>query len=228
MSGIENDVLVAKNVNFDSASAPPHNGIITAAGMLQIGSGNLFPTPEILAGNLVSPLGTITIGYLSPNITLDLTGGSSAIERVTVDANTAPGTNPVIPNAGNINIFGRSGSKTISLAANTLTVKSPNYSDQGGSTTVLLNTGSFATAAITLTTPASAGLLDGDLLEFVATNGVLVIQLAATQVAHIGTIATSVAGTITSTNTGDALALRYQVSTNDWWATSVVGVFVLA
>ena len=54
------------------------------------------------------------------------------------------------------------------------------------------------------------------------------VQLAATQVAHAGSVASSAAGTLTSTATGDALILRYQSSTNDWWATSVIGTWVLA
>jgi hypothetical protein len=317
MAGFENNVMVAKNMNFDTAAANPHLGVINAAGKLPIGTGNLSPTPEILGGSITSPLGTISIGYSSPNITIDVMGGSTAIDSIQVDASTPPGTNPVVPTvaglvimtggqvangiaganviriqslaantvevdvqrsatsvgsnsavngvshfnsanftvdangfvsasgtgigqtitgdsggalpptAGNWNIFGRSGSKTAG-AVSTLTVRSPPYADQGGSTTVTLNSGNFATAAITLTTPVTAGLLDGDSLEFIATNGVLVVQLAATQVAHIGTLASSAAGTLTSTATGDALILRYQASTNDWWATSVIGVWLVA
>lgn len=148
--------------------------------------------------------------------------GGGAGQTITGDTGGA-----LAPTAGNWNILGRSGSKTAG-SGSTLTVNSPPFADQGGSTSVTLNTGSFATAAITLTTPVTAGLLDGDLLQFVATNGVLVVQLAATQVAHIGTLSTSVAGTMTGTNTGDSLSLRYQASTNDWWATSVIGTWVMA
>lgn len=131
------------------------------------------------------------------------------------------------PTANNWNILGLSGSKT-SGSGSTLTIKSPPYTDQGGSTSVTLNSGSFATATITLTTPVTAGLADGDLIEFVATTAnVLTIQLAATQVAHIGNVATSVAGTVVSTAIGDSVSFRYQASTNDWWATSVVGNWTL-
>lgn len=154
-------------------------------------------------------------GFVSLNV-------ASIGETITSDSG-----GPLTPTLGNWNIFGRSGSKTAG-SGNTLTIHSPPYADQAGSTTVTLNSGSFATNAITLTTPATAGLADGDLLEFVATNGVLVIQLAATQVAHVGSIATTAAGTLTSTATGDSLSLRYQASTNDWWATSVIGTWVLA
>jgi hypothetical protein len=307
MASFENSVVVAKNLNFDMAAAKPHLGVINAAGKIPIGTGNVFPTPEILGGILTSPDNSITFGYSSPNITAVVTGGSTVGKTITGNSggalsptlgnwnifgtSTAAGTSPVTtsgvvstltvnvqksqaiastdatkvglanfdsakftvdangfvstsgtgigntitgdsggalsPTAGNWNILGRSGSKT-SGTGSTLTVRSPPYADQGGSTTVTLNSGSFATAAITLTTPVTAGLADGDLLEFVATNGVLVIQLAATQVAHIGTLLTSVAGTMTSTATGDCVCLRYQASTNDWWATSVIGTWVLA
>lgn len=72
MAGFENDVMVAKNLNFDETAAKPHLGIINAAGKFPIGTGNTFPTPEILGGKITSPLGTLTIGYSSPNITLDI------------------------------------------------------------------------------------------------------------------------------------------------------------
>lgn len=106
MAGFENDVMVAKNVNFDLAAAKPHLGVIDAAGKLPIGTGNVQPLPEILGGSLTSPGGSITIGYVSPNITLDVAGGGTAIEQITVDNSTAPGTNPVLPLAGNVTITG--------------------------------------------------------------------------------------------------------------------------
>lgn len=314
MGGFENNVMLAKNMNFDPEAAKPHLGIINAAGKLPIGTGDVQPLPEILGGSITST--TLTVGYSSPDITIETMGGGQPIEQITIDNSTAPGTNPVLPNAsgnltitgaqvanaslanviqthsfaansfavaiqrtaavaatdatkngvshfdstdftvdangfvsasgtgigqtitgdsggalsptaGNWNILGRSGSKTAG-SGSTLTINSPPFADQGGSTTVTLNSGSFATAAITLTTPASGGLLVGDLLQFVATNGVLVIQLAGTQVAHVGNLATSGGGTLTSTATGDALTLRYQASTDDWWATSVIGTWLLA
>lgn len=316
MAGFENDVLLCENVNFNPGLAKPHPGLITTDGELIIGSTALNAGGTHLnIGEITSPGGSITVGYSSPNITIDVVGGGTAVEQITVDNSTVPGTNPVLPLAGNVtitggqvvnsslanviqthslaansfaiqiqradssvaadttqngvshyasadfavaatgfvtlsatgagktitgdsggalsptannwSILGLSGSKT-SGAASTLTVKSPPYADIAAPTSVTLNSGTFATAAITLTTPVTAGLADGDLLEFIATNGVLIIQLAATQVAHIGNTATSVAGTITGTATGDSISLRYQASTNDWWATSSIGVFVLA
>lgn len=132
MAGFENDVMVAKNVNFDQAAPPPHVGIINAAGKLAIGTGNSYPTPEILAGSLTSPLGTLNIGYSSPNITLDLAGGSTAIDSIQVDSATAPGTNPVVPDgSGQITVTGAQSAagttanviRTNSIAANTYQIE---------------------------------------------------------------------------------------------------------
>jgi hypothetical protein len=212
------DIVVCDNFDFDRTTRP-YVGQFNAAGQLAIGTGG---TPAIAVNTLASSDGSIDISNGAGTINLTVDGGGTVGKTITGDDGIV-----LSPVLGNWNIFGRSGSKT-SGSGNTLTINSPPYADQGGSTTVTLNSGSFATAAITLTTPATAGLADGDLLEFVATNGVLVIQLAATQVAHIGNIATTAAGTMTSTATGDSVSLRYQASTNDWWATSVIGIWVLA
>jgi len=62
MSGIENDVLVAKNVNFDFLSNPPHNGIVSADGQLLIGS-TANPNIAMVANTLTAGTGiTITNG----------------------------------------------------------------------------------------------------------------------------------------------------------------------
>lgn len=90
MAGFENDVLLATNMNFDPAAAKPHLGIINAAGKIPIGTGNTSPTPEILAGKLVSPDGSLTIGYSTPNITLQVTGGH-AIDTINGDVGSISG-----------------------------------------------------------------------------------------------------------------------------------------
>lgn len=100
MGGFENDVVVAKNLNFDEAAAKPHLGILNVAGKIPIATGNTSPTPEILGGSLTSPLGTLSIGYVSPNITIDLVGGGVGIDTITPDSG-----GPVAPAAsGNINV----------------------------------------------------------------------------------------------------------------------------
>ena len=123
MSGFENDVMVAKNVNFDNTGPKPHLGIISTNGQLLIGS---TIAPFIQAGVLTSPLGTITIGYSSPNITLDLSGGGKAIDSISVQT----GTSPVTPDSnGQISLNGGTVApgtnpvKTDGTGANTLTVE---------------------------------------------------------------------------------------------------------
>lgn len=111
------------------------------------------------------------------------------------------------------------------IASNTVTIDVPKYSNQGSSTTVQPNSGSFVTATETLTTPLTADLSDGDLLEFVVTNGILTIQLNAGQTAQIGDTISTSAGTLQNTAIGDTIILRWQNSASKWWATSVIGIW---
>lgn len=211
----DEDIVFAKNVDF-SGAANPSNTITTD---LQI----IVGSTALNAGGTHVNILTLTEGEgieLTQTATeLEIAANEEVATTYSTDSGNA------IPSGNVLNVLGLSGSRT-SGSGNTLVVKSPAYSNQALATTVLTNTGSFATGAITLTTPLA--LNDGDLLEFVGTNGVIVIQLQGGQVAHIGTVATSANGTLTSTNTGDAVCLRYQLSTNDFWATSSVGVWVLA
>lgn len=155
-------------------------------------------------------------GFVSAN-------GSGLGETITGNDGTI-----LTPSSGNWNILGRSGSKT-SGSGNTLTIKSPFYSDQASSTTVTLNSGSSVTAAITLTLPASAGLADGDLVEFYCTTaGALVIQSVGTQKIRLGSLISSAAGTATSTNIGDSVSLRFRAADGFWYATSIIGTWIMA
>jgi len=132
------------------------------------------------------------------------------------------------PTLGNWNIFGLSGSKT-SGSGNTLTVKSPPFSQIGSSATSSLNTGEFVTAAVTRTLPASAGLADGDLFIYVCTTaGALVIQAVGAQKIRIGTLLSSAAGTVTSTAIGDSVTLRFDATQGFFMAVSVIGTWVIA
>jgi len=116
MAGFENDVAVCKNLNFNETASKPHLGIINAAGKIPIGTGNTFPTPEILGGSITSPDSSLTIGYSSPNITVSV-NGSSVGKTITGDSGGA-----LSPTAGNWNILG-SGSITTSGSSSTLTTQ---------------------------------------------------------------------------------------------------------
>ena len=120
-------IISADNASFDGTS---RGGALTTNGQLFIGS---TTSPHVKKGSITSPLGTITIGYSSPNITLDLAGGTEAIDSVAVDTFSAPGTAVVVPDLnGLITVTGgqvASGTvganviRTDSLAANTYTIQ---------------------------------------------------------------------------------------------------------
>lgn len=218
------DATVPITFTADAGLATPalnNLNILGGEGIDTSGAGSTITISGEDASAVNKGIASFTVGdftVIAGNVSLATQPG----ELITGDSGGA-----LSPTSNNWNILGRSGSKT-SGSGSTLTIKSPPYADQGSSTTITLNSGSFATNTVTLTTPATAGLADGDLLEFVATDGILTIQLAATQVAHLGSAVTTAAGTITGTATGDSISLRYQASTNDWWATSIVGIWITA
>jgi len=115
-------VMYALNVDFTGNSLTSGSPQVTTNGQLLIGS---TATPNIKVGTLTSPLGTLSIGYSSPNITIDLVGGAAAIERVVVQT----GTSPVVPASGTLTINGATVAagtnpvRTDGTGANTLAVE---------------------------------------------------------------------------------------------------------
>jgi hypothetical protein len=105
MSGFDNDVVFALNADFtqaDNQNVSESNGLISN-GQIWIGatSTNAGGT-HINVGHITSPLGTITIGYSSPNITIDLAGGAVAVEKFAMQT----GTSPVVPTGGIVTFNG--------------------------------------------------------------------------------------------------------------------------
>lgn len=98
----DESIMTADNCSFDGTD---RGGKMTTDGQLWIGStaSNRAPNAgHVRLGSITSPLGTVTIGYSSPNITLDISGGASAIEKI----NMQTGTSPVIPSGGIITFNG--------------------------------------------------------------------------------------------------------------------------
>lgn len=89
-------VTFTDNMSFDGTE---RGGAMTTDGQLWIGA---TASRHVRLGALNSPNGTITIGYVAPNITLDITGGAAAIEKI----NLQTGTTPIVPAAGIITFNG--------------------------------------------------------------------------------------------------------------------------
>lgn len=122
----DESIMFADNASFDGTQ---RGGKITTNGQLWIGS---TASPHVKVGNITSPLGTLSIGYSTPNITVDLIGGTTAIDSIAVDTTTGAGTNPVLPTAAGLITMsggqyatGTFGTRVVDInspAANTLNV----------------------------------------------------------------------------------------------------------
>jgi len=97
-----NSIMWSDNVDFSGAVIPSRS--VTTNGQLLIGS---TAAPNIKTGTLTSPSGSITLGYSAPNITLEVSGGTTTVQTLTpdLDFDGTSGT-PVTPQAGTINALG--------------------------------------------------------------------------------------------------------------------------
>lgn len=227
LTGSSGGALTPSAANFNILGAS------TAAGTTPVavaGSGSTL-TVNIQKSQAIAATDATKVGLCNFNSTqfsVDANGfvstsGTGIANTITGDSGGA-----LSPTAGNWNILGRSGSKT-SGSGSTLTINSPAYADAGGSATSTLNSGSFVTGAFTLTLPASAGLADGDLFEYVATSAsAMIIQAVSAQKIRIGSLISSAAGTATSTAIGDSLTLRFRAADGFFYATSVIGTWLIA
>lgn len=153
IAGFDNDIGFSSNFDFSSTSGTGGsiaNGLQTN-GQMWIGAtaANAGGT-HINVGNITSPLGTLSIGYSSPNITLDLAGGAKAIEHLT--GNTGGALNP--DGSNNFNILGTNSALTgfspwITGSASTLTVNMPGTAKWVVNPTANLGTHQTIQAAIT-------------------------------------------------------------------------------
>lgn len=101
MAGFENDIGFSKNFDFTQADnqAPTEANGLATNGQLWIGTTSVNAGgTHINVGSLTSPNGSVTFGYSSPNITLQVTGGTTSV--ITLTGNSGVAT----PVSGNINV----------------------------------------------------------------------------------------------------------------------------
>ena len=153
MPGFHNNTCFAGNVDFSGQTVPAPTMTTNAQLLIGTTSANAGGT-HINVGILTSPNNTVTIGYSSPNITLDVVGGSAPIETITGNSG-----GPEVPSAGNFNILG-TGSITVAGTANTETVQLTGLTSHallvGAGTETITKVGPTATAGQVLQSGGSS------------------------------------------------------------------------
>lgn len=222
----------------DSGSATPaaNNlnvlGASTAAGTSPVatsGAGSTL-TVNVQKSQAIAATDATKVGlanFNSAQFSVDANGFVSVSATGVATTITGDSGGALSPASNNWNILGGPG-VTTSGSGSTLTINSVVFTDQAGSTSVTSDSGSFATAAITLTLPASPA--QGEVCEFVATSAAaLIVDAPSTHLIRIGNAVSSAGGTATSGSlAGDALVLRYRSSNTTWYATSVIGNWTTA
>lgn len=92
MAGFDNDVIYGTNIDLSgSGSGQGGTATLLTNGQMLIASTALNAGgTHVNVGTLTSPSGTLTIGYSSPNITLDVASSGVVVERFAVQTGTSP------------------------------------------------------------------------------------------------------------------------------------------
>ena len=136
-----------------------------------------------------------------------------------------------VPSANVLNVLGGVGSKT-SASGNTINVNVINegitWSEQALSFIAAPSNGYFCTGPLTATTFPAPTI--GQLFEVLAvTAGNVILQAGAASKFYIGDVASSVNGTCTNSNAGDAIQFVYRAADNSWRAVNTPqGTWILA
>jgi len=132
-----------------------------------------------------------------------------------------------VPAANILNVLG-DGRATTSGAGNTLTIHIVNdgftWSEQNSDFTAAVQNGYFCNAALTVTLPASAGLVLGNtIIIYNDSAGSVVIQCGAGESIQFGNNAPVVGGTLTSMTKGDSIEFVFKVTDLTWHSIASTG-----
>lgn len=155
-------VMYALNVDFTGNSLTSGTAQVTQNGQLLIGNNS---SPQIRVGRLTSPNGTITIGYVAPNITLDTNGLNCSYTNVT----NAMSPYTVLPTDCYI---------SVDCSGGAVTLKFPDSPTFKQTWIIKDRTGKAAVSNISLTTVSGARTFDG-LTTYVMNSNFQAINLLA-------------------------------------------------
>jgi hypothetical protein len=129
-----------------------------------------------------------------------------------------------------INVLGAGGTSTAG-AGNTVTITATvgnlTWTDEAVNFAAAADNGYFCTAALTATLPGAPAQGNVVIIE-VDTASAVIIQANAGQTIRLGSAASTVAGTATSSKRGDTLYLVFRNSTSTWNSISTEGTWALA
>ena len=135
-----------------------------------------------------------------------------------------------VPAANVLNVLGAGGTTT-SGAGSTVTITSivANYTftDEAISFAAATDNGYFCTAALTATLPAGATQGQVVIIETTTASSV-VVKANAGQTIKMGSGASTVAGTATSSASGNSAYLVFRTADSSWYSISTEGTWTLA
>lgn len=140
-------------------------------------------------------------------------------------------TGVAVPSANNLNVFGGVGATTNGSGSTiTVTVVTDGFawSEQTANFNAASENGYYCNNALTVTLPATAGLLIGNtVIVFVDTSSTVTIQANTGQMIQVGSTISSTAGTAASNTRGALLELNFKPSDSTWHTISSMGSWSL-
>lgn len=132
-----------------------------------------------------------------------------------------------VPALNNLNVFGGVGSST-SGAGSTITINvesdSFDWSEQNGDFNANIQNGYYCNSALTVTLPATAGLVIGNtIIIYVDTSSSVVIQANTGQMIQVGSTISAAQGTTSSNTRGAMLELNFKPSDTTWHTIASMG-----
>lgn len=173
------------------------------------------------SNNVVAGLATVNRAVLGTNATGVPVFSALSDGQVVIGSTSGFPTGANLTAATGVKIT--NGSNTISIAATGMGL---NWSESSGSFTAVIGHGYFSTTAAVITLPASPAV--GDCVAIACdTNGLVTITANTGQMLRVGKVLSAVAGTSASSSIGDTLYFVFKETDSTWFATSIIGNWIV-